>query len=80
MLVGSSVRGAPHLLALGVVAVGLPVQPGEGEPGDLTRAVAVVVLAVHALQSQGGVQGGGLNTLSQYREREGGREDLPGKS
>ena len=65
------------LLALGVVAVGLPVQPGEGQPGDLTRPVAVMMFAVHTIVSQAGVQRGGLNTLSQHtqRGREGERED-----
>ena len=54
----------PDLLALGVVAVSLPVQPSQGQLGDLARSVAVVVFTVHSTTSQGGVQSGGLNTIT----------------
>ena len=41
-----------NLLALLMIAIGLPVQPGEGQLCDLGGSVAVVVLTVHAVFSQ----------------------------
>ena len=58
----------PDLLALGVVAVSLPVQPSQGQLGDLARSVAVMVFTVHSTTSQGGVQSGGLNPITVSRE------------
>ena len=50
---GTRTQGASYnLLALRVVAVGLPVQPAQSKPRDLGGAVAVVVLTVHAEASQ----------------------------
>ena len=50
---GTRTQGASYnLLALRVVAVGLPVQPAQSKPRDLRVAVAVVVLTVHAEASQ----------------------------